>query len=98
MDMLERAPRIVIVPIIDGHDWRYIGGGLKWEIPVGENPNWSHLKRQPYYHKECMTCGFADHPDEAARPCHELWAKRADNPAKSPTGPVYYPNVKEAAA
>lgn len=94
----DKTSAMTIVMVIDGHDWRYIGGGLKWEVPEGRAAIWADLKKQPYSGKECMICGFVGSPADKARPCHEIWADRTGRASSAGLGSeVYYP-VCEAAA
>ena len=58
------------------HDWRYTGGGWRWDIPRGENVTWAHLKRVGYSQKQCMSCGFIGKPDDEAPRCGEALADK----------------------
>jgi len=70
-----------IIMVIDGHNMHYTGDGWKWNVPEGQAATWSDLKRVPYTQKTCSTCGFVGMPNEAVRPCNELWSDRVGKPS-----------------
>jgi hypothetical protein len=75
---MEDGSVIVIVMVIEGHDWRYSGDGWKW---TDDGDGWDRLKRTGYTSKECMTCGTIALPSESVRPCHEIWSAKYGLPA-----------------
>lgn len=78
-----------IILRIEGHDWRYMGGNMAWNIPKGETPNWRHLTPQPFSTKSCVTCGWEGRPSHQVEPCAKLWTQRTGHTSQGADGTVY---------